>query len=79
MGRKPLGELGKSYMLRIRMTDDERAALDSAAALAGKPTSTWARDLLLSAAASSVASAARTANKPASATRKPRKKPSENA
>jgi hypothetical protein len=48
MGRpkKPDSER-KDSELRIRMTDEERKALDKAAQNAGQETSTWARDLLL--------------------------------
>jgi hypothetical protein len=51
MGRppKPEGE-AKTNTLRIRMTDAERAELDTAASRAGEETSTWARALLLAGA-----------------------------
>lgn len=49
LGRKPLAGVRKRNVLRIMLTDAERAALDSAAA--GQPTSTWARDTLLKLAA----------------------------
>ncbi len=51
MGRKPLSGKRKSDRpLRIRLTDEERAELDRAASKGGKPTATWARELLLAAA-----------------------------
>ena len=52
MARTPLSDSRKSDKpLKIRVTDKERAALDKAAQAAKKPTSTWARDLLLEVAA----------------------------
>lgn len=51
MGRKPLSDVPKSTTpLRILLTETERKTLDSAAAKAGKPTSAWAREILLTAA-----------------------------
>lgn len=51
MGRKAMsGEPKSDRPLRIRLTDAERAMIDSAANQASKPTSTWARDVLLVAA-----------------------------
>ncbi len=50
MGRKPLGDVSKSHMMRIRMSESERAEIDAAATASGMTTSAWARDLLLSAA-----------------------------
>jgi uncharacterized protein (DUF1778 family) len=38
----------KTYMLRIRMTEDQRKAMDRAAASKGLEASTWARSELLS-------------------------------
>ncbi len=52
MPPKPLAEVKKTEQLRMLLTVSERGELDSAAAAAGKPLSTWARDLLLSAARS---------------------------
>lgn len=49
-GRPALSGTAKQILFQIRVTDSERQLLDSAAGLAGKPTSTWARDLLLTAA-----------------------------
>lgn len=47
-GRPPKPpEERKSAELRIRLTEDERSALDHAA---GENTSTWAREVLLKAA-----------------------------
>ena len=50
MGRKPLGEVSKSHMMRVRMSESERAEIDAAASASGQTTSAWARDLLLTAA-----------------------------
>ena len=50
MGRKPLDDIAKLELIRVRITPSERAELDTAAAAAGVPTSTWLRDLGLSAA-----------------------------
>lgn len=52
--RKPASE-SKSYMLRIRMTEDDRALLEAAAKSAGEETSTWARDELVALARKIVA------------------------
>jgi len=46
-GRPPLSDARKSNRLFVMLTDAERERLDDAAAAAGKPTSTWARDELL--------------------------------
>lgn len=56
MGRKPLGDVSKSHMMRIRMSESERLEIDAAAESAGASTSAWARDLLLAAARESTAS-----------------------
>ncbi|WLD10865.1 plasmid mobilization protein [Planctellipticum variicoloris] len=40
----------KTAVLQIRMTEDEKAKLDAAAAAAGQPTGTWLRDMGLAAA-----------------------------
>jgi uncharacterized protein (DUF1778 family) len=37
----------KSYMLRVRMTEDERALIEQAARLKSLETSTWARSELV--------------------------------
>lgn len=51
MGRKPLSDEPKTDRpLRIRLTEDERALLDSAAAKQDKGTSSWAREVLIEAA-----------------------------
>ena len=50
MPPKPLAEVRKTEQLRMLLTVAERTELDYAAAAAGKPLSTWARDLLLAAA-----------------------------
>lgn len=56
MGRKAISGVPKSKTpLRMLLTDDERALLDRAAAIAGKPTSTWGRDSLLTLAAEVIA------------------------
>lgn len=54
-GRRALTGTTKQDVLRIRLDDAERKLLDQAAAISGKPTSTWARDTLLQLAASQVA------------------------
>ncbi len=41
-------ELVKSFMLRIRMTDSERALMEEAARAKSLETSTWARSELVS-------------------------------
>jgi|GEM_PF-3442676 len=46
-GRPALSDVAKLSTVAIRVTSDERARMDAAAAVAGKPTSTWARDELL--------------------------------
>jgi uncharacterized protein (DUF1778 family) len=51
MGRKAISGTRKTDRpLRVRLTDEERTILDRAARAAGKPTSTWARDVLIAAA-----------------------------
>lgn len=48
MPRKPMSDEAKTDRpLRIRLTDRERKTLDEAAKAAGKPTATWAREILL--------------------------------
>jgi uncharacterized protein (DUF1778 family) len=48
MGRKTISGVRKSDRpLRVRLTEEERTQIDQAAAKAGKPSSTWARDVLL--------------------------------
>lgn len=49
MGRKPLSGQPKADVLKIRLTVEERAAIDAAAGERG--TSTWAREVLLREAA----------------------------
>jgi len=44
--KKPESE-AKSYMLRIRMTESERALLEDAAKVKSLETSTWARSELV--------------------------------
>jgi hypothetical protein len=44
--KKPEGE-SKSYMLRIRMTEEERNLLEGAAKAKSLETSTWARSELV--------------------------------
>jgi uncharacterized protein (DUF1778 family) len=44
--KKPDAE-AKSYMLRIRMTEEERALLEEAAKSRSLETSTWARSELI--------------------------------
>ncbi len=48
MGRKAIAGTRKWSQLRIRLTEEERTAMDAAAGEKG--TSTWARDILLAAA-----------------------------
>ena len=45
--KKPKGE-SKGYMMRIRMTEEERALLEQAAKCKSLETSTWARSELVS-------------------------------
>ena len=45
--KKPDGE-SKSYMLRIRMTEEERKLMEEAAKTKSLETSTWARSELVS-------------------------------
>lgn len=48
MGRKAIsGERKSDRPLRIRLTDAERTLLDRAAQRDGKPTATWARNVLI--------------------------------
>jgi uncharacterized protein (DUF1778 family) len=48
MGRPPKPETEKKEnVLRIRLTEADRATLDQAAEVAGGETSTWAREQLL--------------------------------
>jgi len=61
MGRKPISDGRKHNQLRIMLTESERLELDAAAD--DLPTSTWARDLLLTAArAKNAAKKKRTSN-----------------
>jgi uncharacterized protein (DUF1778 family) len=46
-GRPKKPEQVKTYMLRIRMTEDERALLEEAARHKSLETSTWARSELV--------------------------------
>jgi hypothetical protein len=46
-GRPPIDGETKGVRLQVLVSPSERARLDAAAAKAGKPTSTWARDELL--------------------------------
>jgi uncharacterized protein (DUF1778 family) len=51
MGRPKLeDDERKDLGMTIRFTKEERERIDAAAKIAGKKTSTWARDLLLAAA-----------------------------
>jgi uncharacterized protein (DUF1778 family) len=52
--KKPESE-AKSYMLRIRMTEEERALLEEAAKVKSLETSTWARSELVALARKVVA------------------------
>jgi uncharacterized protein (DUF1778 family) len=51
MGRPPLprGE-ARAVVFTLRLTDEERDALDRAAKLAGKPVTQWARETLVACA-----------------------------
>jgi uncharacterized protein (DUF1778 family) len=51
--KKPAGE-AKSYMLRIRMTEEERKLLEEAAKAKSLETSTWARSELVTLARKSI-------------------------
>ena len=65
MPAKPLSDGPKTAQLRILLTASERAELDIAAGSADVPTSTWARNLLLTAARTVAPKAkAKTARKP---------------
>jgi uncharacterized protein (DUF1778 family) len=46
-GKRKKSELVKSYMLRIRMTEEERALLDEAARVRSLQLSSWARSELV--------------------------------
>ncbi len=50
MGRKPISGTRKLDKLVIRLTNGELASIDRAASVIGLPSSTWARNLILSAA-----------------------------
>lgn len=52
--KKPEGET-KTYMLRIRMTEAERALLEEAAKVKSLETSTWARSELVALARKALA------------------------
>ena len=56
---KKLAGEAKIYMLRIRMTEEERALLDEAARIRSLQLSTWARSELLALARRVVSSKAR--------------------
>lgn len=51
-GRPPIGSESKGTDLHIRMSYAEKQALETAAAILGKPAGRWARELILSAAES---------------------------
>ena len=70
MGRKAISDGRKFDQLRIMLTSAERAELDTAAKSIDQKTSTWARDLLLTAArAMAFETAAVPVKKPAKKTR----------
>lgn len=50
-GRPPLSGERKDDQVRVRLTADEKALIDAAAALDGKVTTVWVRDLALATAA----------------------------
>jgi len=58
-GRPPISGDSKEERVVIRVNEAEREQLDAAAALAGKPISTWAREELLRLAAESAKKPAR--------------------
>lgn len=47
MGRPPLGDRARAAIFTLRLSAEERDALDAAAERAGKPVTKWARDALL--------------------------------
>lgn len=48
-GRPPLPEsVRKGFMLRVRMTDDERTVIEQASSKEGQDISSWARQLIVS-------------------------------
>jgi predicted HicB family RNase H-like nuclease len=51
---RPAVEAGKARTgsFTVKVSDEERAAIEAAAAKAGKPATTWAREVLLAAIAS---------------------------
>jgi predicted HicB family RNase H-like nuclease len=51
---RPAFETGKARTgsFTVKVSDDERAEFEAAAARAGKPVTTWAREALLAASAS---------------------------
>jgi uncharacterized protein (DUF1778 family) len=57
MGRPSLGDRARGDVFTLRLTKEERAALDIAAERAGKPVTQWARDALLAVAREGKASA----------------------
>ncbi len=74
-GRPPLSGERKKIRLEVLLTDDERALLDSAAKIVGKPTSTWGRDTLLETARQIVAAAESATPAKKRAGKRPGKKP----
>lgn len=50
MGRKPIKDKPMQHMMRIRMTTEDRAAINRAAELDGVADSEWARRVLIAAA-----------------------------
>ncbi len=62
-GRPPMSGERKTAVLQIRLTDAEKATIDSAAAAIGQATGAWLRDLGLAAAAEIAASQAKPAGK----------------
>ena len=56
-GRPPLPDgVRKGFMMRIRMTDEERTAIDKAALKDGSDSSTWVRQIAVAKAKKILAS-----------------------
>ncbi len=50
-GRPPISGERQNQRIEVRFTDAERSVIEAAVTLAGVKTATWARDVLLAAAA----------------------------
>lgn len=62
-GRPPLAGTRKQERIEVRFTEDEKATIDAAVAILGKPTATWARDSLLALAREVIAAREKPARK----------------